>query len=189
MARCILSGRPSPQTRAGVCLLLFFSGFVSLIGGLAAGRPGYQFASRTEIDFVAAAVRRLPIETRFAGFPTYNHSLLLNGRKMVCGYGGHLWTQGINYTQVENKLHDLMLGQGDWKLAAMLGAFFGWERMLLTILLASIAGTIVGLALMVTRGRSSQHPLPLGTFLGLGGILVLLVGDPALDWYRHLWRP
>ena len=104
--------------RAGVCFLLFFSGFVSLIGGMAAGRPGHQFATRAEIDFVAAAVRRLPIEARFAGFPTYNHSLLLNGRKMVCGYGGHLWTQGINSTDVENKLHDLMLGQGDWKKTA-----------------------------------------------------------------------
>jgi hypothetical protein len=106
------------SARAGVCFLLFFSGFVSLIGGLAAGRPGYQLASRAEIDFVAAAVRRLPIEARFAGFPTYNHPLLLNGRKMVCGYGGHLWTQGINSTEVENKLHDLMLGQGDWKKTA-----------------------------------------------------------------------
>ena len=110
--------RWSLLARAGVCFLLFFSGFVSLIGGLAAGRPGYQLASRVEIDFVAAAVRRLPIEARFAGFPTYNHSLLLNGRKMVCGYGGHLWTQGINSSKVENKLHDLMLGQGDWKKTA-----------------------------------------------------------------------
>jgi hypothetical protein len=113
----MLARWPLPA-RAGVCFLLFFSGFVSLIGGLAAGRPGYQLASRAEIDFVAAAVRRLPIEARFAGFPTYNHSLLLNGRKMVCGYGGHLWTQGINSTEVENKLHDLMLGQGDWKKTA-----------------------------------------------------------------------
>ena len=113
---CCLVGRF--PARAGVCLLLFFSGFVSLIGGLAAGRPGYQFASRAEIDFVAAAVRRLPLEARFAGFPTYNHPLLLNGRKMVCGYAGHLWTQGINSTEVGNKLHDLMLGQGDWKKTA-----------------------------------------------------------------------
>jgi hypothetical protein len=63
-------------------------------------------------------VRRLPVEARFAGFPTYNHPLLLNGRKMVCGYGGHLWTQGINSMDVENKLRNLMLGQGDWKKAA-----------------------------------------------------------------------
>src|SRR5207237_8988116 len=111
--------RSSLQARACVCLLLFFSGFVSLIGGLAAGRPGYQFASRAEIDFVAAAVRRLPIEARFAGFPTYNHPLLLSGRKMVCGYPGHLWTQGItDYATVENQLKNLMLGQGDWKKSA-----------------------------------------------------------------------
>jgi leader peptidase (prepilin peptidase) / N-methyltransferase len=80
------------------------------------------------------------------------------------------------------------LGQGDWKLAAMLGAFLGWERMLLTILLASVAGTLVGVVLMAARGRSAQHPLPLGTFLGLAGIVVLLTGDSALAWYRGLWR-
>jgi leader peptidase (prepilin peptidase)/N-methyltransferase len=80
------------------------------------------------------------------------------------------------------------LGQGDWKLAAMLGAFLGWERMLLTILLASLAGTVVGLVLMAARGRSAQHPLPLGTFLGLAGILVLFAGDPFLAWYQGLWR-
>jgi leader peptidase (prepilin peptidase)/N-methyltransferase len=80
------------------------------------------------------------------------------------------------------------LGQGDWKLAAMLGAFLGWQKMLLTVLLASIAGTVVGLLLMATRGRSAQHPLPLGTFLGLGGIFVVLAGDPMLAWYRALWR-
>jgi hypothetical protein len=105
--------------RVGVCFILFFSGFVSLIGGLAAGRPGYEFAKRSEIDFVAAAIRRLPIEARFAGFPTYNHPLLLSGRKMVCGYPGHLWTQGItDYATVENQLKNLMLGQGDWKKSA-----------------------------------------------------------------------
>src|SRR6476646_4135060 len=108
---------PAPA-RAGVCSIMFFSGFVSLIGGLGANKGGYELANRSEVDFVAAAVRRLPVEARFAGFPTYNHPLLLNGRKMVCGYGGHLWTQGINSTEVGNKLHDLMLGQGDWKKAA-----------------------------------------------------------------------
>ena len=107
------------SAQVGACLVLFFSGFVSLIGGLAAGRPGYQFANRSEIDFVAAAVRRFPVEARFAGFPTYNHPLLLSGRKMVCGYAGHLWTQGIaDYAAVESQLNNLMLGQGDWKKSA-----------------------------------------------------------------------
>jgi hypothetical protein len=106
------------SARVGTCIILFFSGFVSLIGGLAVNKDGYEFANRSEVDFVAAAVRRLPVEARFAGFPTYNHPLLLNGRKMVCGYGGHLWTQGINSTDTESKLRNLMLGQGDWKKTA-----------------------------------------------------------------------
>src|SRR4029079_4006810 len=74
------------------------------------------------------------------------------------------------------------LGQGDWKLAAMLGAFLGWERMLLTILLASLLGPIVRVALIVARGTASQHPLPLGTFLGLAGVVVLFIGQPLVDW-------
>src|SRR5207247_9139654 len=52
----MLARWPLPA-RTGVCFLLFFSGFVSLIGSLTADQPGYQFSSRAEIDFVAAAVR------------------------------------------------------------------------------------------------------------------------------------
>ena len=78
------------------------------------------------------------------------------------------------------------LGQGDWKMLAMLGAFLGWERMLLTLLLATLVGSIVGLSLMVLRGVSSQHALPLGTFLGLAGIAVTFMGDAFLAWYRGL---
>ncbi len=103
---------------AGACGLLFFSGFISLLGGLAAGKGGFEFASRAEIDVVGAAIRSLPLAARFASFPTYNHPLLLNGRKVVCGYPGHLWTQGLDYAPVENSLQSLMLGQGDWKQTA-----------------------------------------------------------------------
>ena len=100
--------------RAGACFLLFFSGFVNLFGGLAAGRPGLEFANRFETDVVASVTRSLPVEARFAAFPTYNHTLLLNGRKLVCGYTGHLWTQGIDYAPVEAKLTSLMSGQDNW---------------------------------------------------------------------------
>ena len=100
--------------RAAICAILFLSGFVNLLGGLAAGRPGFDFASRGEADFVASAIRKLPVEARFAAFPTYNHPLLLDGRKVVCGYPGHLWTQGIDPGPVEEKLRSLMLGNGDW---------------------------------------------------------------------------
>jgi len=102
--------------RVGVCIALFGSGFISLFGGLAAGRPGFEFADRAELDSVAAVVRMLPPESRFAAYPTYNHPLLLQGRKVVVGYPGHLWTEGFkNYENVERKLRELMDGTQNWR--------------------------------------------------------------------------
>jgi prepilin signal peptidase PulO-like enzyme (type II secretory pathway) len=43
-------------------------------------------------------------------------------------------------------------------------------------------------ALIATRARTSQHPLPLGTFLGVAGLVVLFVGQPLVDWYAQLLR-
>lgn len=80
------------------------------------------------------------------------------------------------------------LGQGDWKMAAMLGAFLGWQGMLLTVLLASVLGTCVGLAMVALRGRDMRYALPLGTFLGAAGIAVVFSGDAILAWYRGLFR-
>jgi leader peptidase (prepilin peptidase) / N-methyltransferase len=80
------------------------------------------------------------------------------------------------------------LGQGDWKMAAMLGAFLGWQPMLLTVLIATVAGTLFGLGAVALRGRDLRHALPLGTFLGAAGIAVVFFGDPILSWYQGLFR-
>jgi hypothetical protein len=101
--------------RTTACIGLFGSGFVTLFGGLAAGKPGYGFANRAEVDGVGAAVERLPIEARFAAYPTYNHPLLLQGRKLVLGYPGHLWTEGFDYSEAEKWLRQLMQGASDWR--------------------------------------------------------------------------
>lgn len=101
--------------RVAVCIALFGSGFVSLFGGLAAGRTGYEFANRAELDGVGHAIRRLPVRARFAAFPTYNHPLLLQGRKVVLGYPGHLWTEGFDYTDLFHQLGDLMNGAENWR--------------------------------------------------------------------------
>jgi leader peptidase (prepilin peptidase)/N-methyltransferase len=78
------------------------------------------------------------------------------------------------------------LGQGDWKMTAMLGAFLGWDQMLLAVFLASILGTVVGLGLIALRRGNGKYALPLGTFLGLAGIVVTFVGEPVTTWYRGL---
>jgi leader peptidase (prepilin peptidase)/N-methyltransferase len=76
------------------------------------------------------------------------------------------------------------LGQGDWKLAALLGAFLGWQKMLLTVFLACVVGALVGLVVLRLRGADR---LPLGTFLGLAGIVTVFFGEPLLVWYRGLY--
>ena len=78
------------------------------------------------------------------------------------------------------------LGQGDWKMTAMIGAFLGWDQMLLAVFIASVAGTLVGLGLIAFRGGNGKYALPLGTFLGLAGIVVTFVGGPVTTWYRGL---
>jgi len=114
--------------RACICIALFGSGFVSLVGGLAAG--DYGFANRAEVDAVGQAVIKLPAEERFAAYPTYNHPLLLNGRKVVLGYPGHLASQGFDFGPTEQKLNALMQGAPNWReLAHQLRArYLFWGR-------------------------------------------------------------
>jgi leader peptidase (prepilin peptidase)/N-methyltransferase len=80
------------------------------------------------------------------------------------------------------------LGQGDWKMVAMLGAFLGWQGMLAAVLLGSLLGSLVGIALVGFLGGSRRSRIPLGTFLAVGGIAMVLAGDPLLGWYRGLFH-
>jgi hypothetical protein len=121
--------RWNPWLRTPVCALLFFSGFLSVLGGIDGSHSGYAIGKLSTIDAVAQAVRDIPITEPFAAQPTYNHPLLLCGRKVVMGYDGHLSSHGIQYGPVEDDLNALMRGFPDWRLrAARLGVrylFFG----------------------------------------------------------------
>lgn len=67
------------------------------------------------------------------------------------------------------------IGQGDWKLVAMLGAFLGPSKLLLTLLVGNAVGAVVGLALVAGHAPSADRKLPLGAFLGLAGVGVALL--------------
>jgi hypothetical protein len=111
-------GRWAFPERAAICIALFGSGFVSLLGGLSAGHPGFGLIERARLDNAGAAMRPLPIEARFAAYPTFNCPVLLQGRKVVAGYPGHLWTEGFDYGEVNNRLTTLMNGAANWREAA-----------------------------------------------------------------------
>ena len=101
--------------RTVICFTLFWSGFVTLFGGLAAGKTGFGITDRGLLDAVGVAVKKVPTDARFAGWPFWGHPVLLQGRKMVLGYPGHLWTQGFDYGPLNDKLQNLMNGTPDWK--------------------------------------------------------------------------
>ena len=111
-------GRWAFPERAAMCVALFGSGFVTLLGGLSAGHPGFGLIERAKLDAVGTAVAPLPVEARFAAYPTYNHPLLLQGRKVVLGYPGHLWTEGFDYAKANDQLTALMNGAANWRDAA-----------------------------------------------------------------------
>lgn len=64
------------------------------------------------------------------------------------------------------------LGQGDWKMVAMLGAFLGSTKLVAVLLIANVTGALVGLLLVALLGHEGRQKLPLGTFLGAAGVVM-----------------
>jgi leader peptidase (prepilin peptidase)/N-methyltransferase len=77
------------------------------------------------------------------------------------------------------------LGVGDIHMMAMIGAFLGVGGALLTVLLGSVLGLLIGVPLAWLKGRLEAMGtyLPLGTFLAMGAVVAYLWGAPIIDWY------
>jgi len=94
--------------------------------------------------------------------------------------GGSLTLAGYLYvkaTGVEG------MGGGDVKLVAMIGAFLGWKAVLAVIFLASLAGSALGIVLILIFRMSRRTPIPFGSFLAPAGILVLFYWSSIVEWY------
>jgi leader peptidase (prepilin peptidase)/N-methyltransferase len=83
--------------------------------------------------------------------------------------------------------HEEGLGMGDVKMLAMIGAFLGWKLTLVTLMMASFAGALIGMLLIATSRGTLKYALPFGTFLALGTALAATVGQRVLDWYLRFW--
>ena len=79
------------------------------------------------------------------------------------------------------------LGMGDVKMLAMIGAFLGPQLTLVTLVFASLAGSIVGVSLIVSGRGGMQAALPFGTFLAVGAVVAAVSGDAMLTWYLSLY--
>jgi leader peptidase (prepilin peptidase)/N-methyltransferase len=77
------------------------------------------------------------------------------------------------------------MGYGDFKLFAALGAWFGWQMLLPIILLAAFSGAVIGVLMIVLRGRDRNIPIPFGPYLAAAGWIALMWGDRIVSSY---WR-
>ncbi|MBF0657531.1 prepilin peptidase [Psychrobacter sp. NG25] len=77
------------------------------------------------------------------------------------------------------------MGQGDFKLLAVLGAWLGPMMLPLIILLSSLLGSIVGIILMKKQGESK--PFAFGPYIAIAGIVALLYGSEIVSWYLGMY--
>jgi leader peptidase (prepilin peptidase)/N-methyltransferase len=71
----------------------------------------------------------------------------------------------------------------------MIGAFLGWKPALLTIMIGSLTGSIIGISLIALRIIRRDEYIPFGPFLVLGALLSLFFAQPLLEWYQGLLGP
>jgi len=96
--------------RLATCTALFFSGTLSLMGGLD-GRHGYRLVNRSELAQAEAILSQVPFEDRIATEPTFDNPAVLLGRPVVCGYEGMLWAHGLDYRSTFECLNDVLAGR------------------------------------------------------------------------------
>jgi leader peptidase (prepilin peptidase)/N-methyltransferase len=89
---------------------------------------------------------------------------------LVLFYGGVLYGQEA-------------MGEGDLNLIALVGAFLGWKAVVVTILIACVVGSAVGLGLMAVKRLGRRQHIPFGPFLALGAVVGLFWGERLLAWY------
>jgi leader peptidase (prepilin peptidase) / N-methyltransferase len=100
----------------------------------------------------------------------------------ACGYLS-LWTVYQVFKLVTGKEG---MGFGDFKLLALLGAWEGWQMLPMIILLSSLAGAVVGIAMIASQRQQQNQPMPFGPYLAIAGWIALLWGEQINQWYFQL---
>jgi len=81
------------------------------------------------------------------------------------------------------------MGYGDFKLLATLGAWLGWQALPQIILLSSLVGAVVGITMVLVKGRDKNIPIPFGPYLASAGFISLLWGSQITALYYAVAVP
>ncbi len=99
--------------------------------------------------------------------------------------GGFLYLVAVGYELLAKREG---MGGGDIKLLAMIGAFLGWKSLFFVVFMSSILGALVGIALIMIKGKDMKYAVPFGPFLSIAAVMYLFVGVELthLFLYRSL---
>jgi len=121
-----------------------------------------------------------------AAFPVGDKPLFTDLHSSVVGaVAGYLslWTVYQLFKLITGKEG---MGYGDFKLLAAIGAWLGWQKLPLVILLSAVVGSVVGVAL-IAGGRSRHVPIPFGPYLAAAGWVALVFGERLIRLYADLF--
>ena len=99
----------------------------------------------------------------------------------IFGYGS-LWLVYISFKIITGKEG---MGYGDFKLLAVLGAWFGWQALPLIIILSSVVGATIGISLMIFKSHNRNTTIPFGPYLALAGWIYMLWGSNIMSTYLN----
>ncbi|MGI6496419.1 MAG: prepilin peptidase [Kiritimatiellia bacterium] len=123
-----------------------------------------------------------PLVPELQGADTWQTALLRSVVGLVAGFGGLRLVSVLGSLAFRKEA----MGFGDVKLMGAIGALCGWQAVIFTLLAASLAGSIVGLALVACGRRKLRGQIPFGPFLALGAIGWIGWGPTLVNWYLSL---
>lgn len=116
--------------------------------------------------------------------PGLRLSVLLDSLLGVVVGAGFLFIVAYGYEKIKKREG---LGGGDVKLAAMFGAFFGWQAVIFILMASSMIGLVGGLFVILVMKKDRYFEIPFGPFLSLAAFLYLLFGEGLIQWYLNLF--
>jgi leader peptidase (prepilin peptidase)/N-methyltransferase len=180
---------PIVEILTAVCFLLFYAEFAFSVHFFASCLFSSALIALGMIDFFHQV---LPDEITLPGlalalvYSLFRPDLSL-WRALVgaaAGAGFLLLVYGVYFLLRKKE----GLGFGDVTMMLMVGAFLGWDKAFLTLVLASFAGALVGAFLLIVRKKGLQFALPFGTFLAPAAFVSLLWGERIVQAWLGLYR-
>jgi len=156
--------------------------------------PGYPALAVAGLLWVLLALSVIDIDTQLLPdnltLPLLWAGLILNSYGMFVPLGDALWgavggymTLWLVYWAFRLVTGKEGMGYGDFKLLGALGAWMGWQMLPVIILLSSVVGAVVGITLIVARGRDRNIPIPFGPYLAGAGVLTVFFGKALVTMY------